>query len=97
MYDRNDHDGRCGIVSTFQAADGTRFRCRLEVGHGGDHDWKRLEDRFVIRAGVFHEDMVKWFHPKPEHCTCQPIREMSGKIIDWVFSPTCTAHAKKPV
>lgn len=92
------YDGLCGIPSFF-TVDGRHFRCKLEMGHGGDHDWKKHEHHFHIVGGVTRNDMIRHFHPVPVGCTCQPIRQRceddireDGKIVDWVFDATCTVH-----
>jgi hypothetical protein len=36
-----NYDGHCGIPSLFQLSAGTRLRCRYELGHAGEHDWKK--------------------------------------------------------
>ncbi len=98
------YDGLCGIASPFTTRDGLHLRCKFEMGHGGDHDWKKYEGQFTIVGGVFRSDMIRWFHPVPEGCTCKPIRQTDpddvredGKIIDWVFDPSCVVHDPKAV
>lgn len=52
------YDGLCGIPSFFQDQGGRHFRCQHEMGHGGDHSWKRYESQFRIFGGITHQDVV---------------------------------------
>lgn len=91
------YDGLCGIPSTWSMWDGTKLRCSFEMGHGGDHEWKKYEGDSRIHAhitgGVFRSDMIRWFHPVPKGCICQPLRADSGEIVEYVFRPECEVHA----
>ena len=49
MSDPN-YDGLCGIPLPAPQRGGTYLRCRLEMGHHGDHDWKKYESQFFISS-----------------------------------------------
>jgi hypothetical protein len=86
-------DGLCGIPSRFTTRDGLHLRCSFEMGHGGDHSWKKYQSQFTITAGVFRSDMIRWFHPVPKGCVCQPLRADNGEIVEYIFRPECEVHA----
>jgi hypothetical protein len=90
------YDGLCGVPARFTMWDGTHLRCKFEMGHGGDHDWEKHRDKFVIRGGTFSNEHVQRRHPVVEHCCCAPVREMDGTIIEYIFSPNCEPHNRKP-
>ena len=86
------YDGLCGIPSHFTDNGGRHLRCKFELGHGGDHEWEKHRSQFQLCGGVFHSDMVRWFHPIPKGCICTPLREPDGKIVEWIFKIDCPAH-----
>jgi hypothetical protein len=90
------NDGRCGVPLPCSYGDGLYLRCTYEPDHKGDHSWKKHERHFKVTGGVFRSDMIRWCHPKPEGCTCQPLRTDEGEIVEYVFSPDCVPHSKTP-
>jgi len=44
------YDGLCGIPLPHPQRGGTFIRCRLGLGHHGDHDWKKYVKYFYIQA-----------------------------------------------
>ena len=58
MSDPN-YDGLCGIPLPAPLEDGSFLRCRLDVGHYGDHDWKKHERSFFIGGVCYHRDFDK--------------------------------------
>lgn len=88
MADPN-YDGLCGIASTFTLRDGKHLRCKYELGHAGDHEWKMHKGQFVIRGGVVRRDL------RPSGCTCTALLSSEGERVDYLFSPDCKAHARK--
>ena len=84
------YDGLCGIPAPFAI----HYRCRFEMGHLGDHDWEKHRAKFFIGGCVTQDDMNRWFNPVPKNCTCTPLRDDSGTIVEYVFCPECPAHTK---
>jgi hypothetical protein len=84
------YDGLCGIPCIYNVL----HRCMYEIGHGGDHSWANKKTHLVIQGGVFQDDMNRWFNPVPKNCTCTPLRDDSGKIVEYIFCPECPAHTK---
>lgn len=86
-------DGTCGVASLFTTRDGLHLYCKYEPGHGGDHDWKKVEHEFYLHFGVTGAELAARRHPVPEHCCCTPVREIpDGRIVEYIFSPNCEAH-----
>lgn len=54
-----DYDGLCGVPLPHPQRGGTYLRCRLPMGHHGDHDWKKYEDSFFIRSYCGIKDREK--------------------------------------
>ena len=98
------YDGLCGIPSLFTLWDGTRLRCKYEMGHGGDHDWKKYERQFVIQGGISRDEVFKRAKEGspaarailgiPLDCSCMPLFSTEGEIVEYLFSPDCEAHQK---
>ena len=91
------YDGLCGIASPFTTRDGLHLLCKFELGHGGDHDWKKLERHFYLQFGVTRDELVQGMHPVPKGCVCKPLRADDGTIVEYVFSPECVPHTRARV
>jgi hypothetical protein len=104
------YDGLCGIASDFTLRDGRRLRCKYELGHAGDHDWKKYEGQFQLFGGITRDGVI--YHARrgslaaqaiaeswlkiPPGCTCTPLFSEEGERVDFLFAPDCKAHAAKP-
>ncbi len=97
------YDGLCAIPSFF-TMDGLHLRCKFEMGHGGDHDWKKYESQFRIFGGITKSEVrerAKEGSPAarailgvPLDCSCTPLFSTEGEIVEYLFSPDCEAHKK---
>lgn len=56
MSDPN-FDGKCGIPFRFETRGGY-LRCMHDMGHSGEHSWKKYESQFTI-AGSYIENNVE--------------------------------------
>ena len=89
-----DYDGLCGIPCPIPLRVGTYLRCNFELGHGGDHSWKKHEHHIRIFGGVTFNDMGRHFYRVPDGCCCIPVRTTEGEIAEYIFSPDCKVHSK---
>jgi hypothetical protein len=89
------YDGLCGVASLFTTRDGLHLPCKFELGHGGDHDWKKVEHQFYLQFHLTRDQRIACMHPVPSGCVCQPLRAEDGTIVEYVFSPDCVAHAQR--
>jgi hypothetical protein len=97
-------DGLCGIPSPFTTRDGLHLRCKFEMGHGGDHDWKKYKAQFRILGGITWDEVrrrVKKGSPAaramlgiPLDCRCTPIFSEEGNLAEYLFDAKCPVHAK---
>lgn len=98
------YDGLCGIPSPFSTRDGLHLRCKFELGHHGDHDWKKYESQFRIFGGITRTEVLqraKEGSPAarailgiPLDCSCTPLFSEDRELVEYLFSPECKAHAK---
>jgi hypothetical protein len=42
-------DGTCGIIAPFASSD-LQIQCQYELGHHGDHSWKKYQKQFMISS-----------------------------------------------
>jgi hypothetical protein len=98
------YDGLCGVPSHFALRDGKHLRCKYELGHAGDHEWKKYEEQFAIRGGwITREEALRRAKRGsafaqailriPPGCVCTPLYSQEGDVVDYLFSPECKAHA----
>lgn len=100
-----EYDGLCGVPSRFTLWDGTRLRCRYEMGHAGGHDWKKYESQFRLMGGITRDEvraLAKSGSPAarailgiPLNCSCTPLFTSDRELVEYIFSPDCEAHEKR--